>query len=481
MRERSGTECTESRHDLGAEPIVVLEEVGNDTASVSGESSFDEEFIPSDDASSDEDYDNAPIRKKLRMEKRVIPARPKRKVTLSPIPEDLRSKHQLKDVVVKVERLSASNAVSNAKPRSRRKGLKYKKSRECRHCEMEFSTSAELKKHKKLHKSKGPKDVPCKVPGCSVLFENAAERNAHIKETHPDFKPFQCKFCLRSFTAKQTLKDHENSHTNATPYSCTECGKTFINRSRLHRHMRKHGGRRNFLCDKCEKAFFTIQDLERHVRVHTNERPFICEFCGRSFTAAIYLRDHLPSHPESNLAKPLCKFCGKVFVSSVYLVDHEKTHVGDFKFWCDKCNFGATKKFKLDRHMLTHIETREFECEPCQKKYKSSLDLKTHNKLVHSNMDFVCSTCNKVFTSRFYLLRHTKIHTAEKNFSCSICGYSFSVKRYLRVHMKKYHPQESSLKPIETVYNTGDPEPSNEFVNDLNTEVQVPYESENFI
>jgi len=56
-------------------------------------------------------------------------------------------------------------------------------------------------------------------------------------------KRFQCNVCLRSYSTKWNLKQHQRVHDESLAFKCEECGKVFSNRILLKSHMLIHTGR----------------------------------------------------------------------------------------------------------------------------------------------------------------------------------------------------------------------------------------------
>ena len=59
-------------------------------------------------------------------------------------------------------------------------------------------------------------------------------------------KKFRCRECMKSYSSKQSLREHKYSHTNQKPYLCSICGKSFKFGSQLCIHRRSHRGIEDF-------------------------------------------------------------------------------------------------------------------------------------------------------------------------------------------------------------------------------------------
>jgi len=119
--------------------------------------------------------------------------------------------------------------------------IKYAHSEEvvkvqCPDCGRLFSTTGALKKHSSLHR---PPELPC--PICGKRFHNNQYLLRHAMSVHGDSseKKFKCDLCEKGFDTKPAIDGHKNWHLNLKPYQCRWCERTYQNQSNCNAHERK--------------------------------------------------------------------------------------------------------------------------------------------------------------------------------------------------------------------------------------------------
>ena len=84
-----------------------------------------------------------------------------------------------------------------------------------------------------------------------------------------------------------------------------ECGRIFRNHFALKRHLLVHDNRRQHPCKYCDKSFTLKQYLKEHECLHTNDLPYVCGIsgCNMKFRQAGKLSLHRRTHPEYTIKK----------------------------------------------------------------------------------------------------------------------------------------------------------------------------------
>ena len=80
----------------------------------------------------------------------------------------------------------------------------------------------------------------CMYPDCKREFKTKFNLKRHVQTNHLKQRRFQCLFCGKLFSSKQTLAEHVYIHSGERPFVCLECGAAFRQASQLSVHRRIH-------------------------------------------------------------------------------------------------------------------------------------------------------------------------------------------------------------------------------------------------
>ncbi|XP_023336017.1 zinc finger protein 366 [Eurytemora carolleeae] len=107
---------------------------------------------------------------------------------------------------------------------------------QCQECGKLMSSRVALRKHSSLHK---PPEHSC--PICGKLFHNRQYLSRHALSQHAEqgIQKHQCDMCDKGFNNKEALQGHRNWHLNLKPYQCRWCERSYQNTSNTAAHERK--------------------------------------------------------------------------------------------------------------------------------------------------------------------------------------------------------------------------------------------------
>lgn len=137
---------------------------------------------------------------------------------------------------------------------------------------------------------------------CQRRFKTQNQLLLHNHQVHGANKPFQCRYCKRSFLHPSTWKHHENRHTKIHVWKCELCSHISSTKSDHNIHMVTHSDIRAFVCDLCGSSYKSSTSLNVHLRTH--EAPKLqCPLCNQMFYENYRLKRHLWTHEAEHSVK----------------------------------------------------------------------------------------------------------------------------------------------------------------------------------
>ena len=328
----------------------------------------------------------------------------------------------------------------------------------CDTCNTTYKTASKLTNHMYDHI-----DMTCDNRGAierehPLKYSSDRQSTFHEKHMRVDLvnnvkvsgtKLFKCRFCHKTLSGVDKLRNHELLHAGNMPYRCFACGKSFLCQKYLMRHMKahvlEHVPKIIYDCKPCCRQFSSLYQYQRHMdsSKHVPDH-LICDICSKTFKRADSLTVHRKLHAQIE-AGCVCNICGAEFKRSAYLDRHYLVHSGIKPFHCSLCSMTFKEKYQLKRHSMKHNPNRErvFRCNVCSKAFFTNNILQKHQRHVHKGeRSYDCRICEKSFVSLGDLNRHLKTHSDERTEMCEICGNSFRLKAHLRAHLRMHRGEK---------------------------------------
>jgi len=258
--------------------------------------------------------------------------------------------------------------------------------------------------------------------GCAATY-TLAELEAH-RFDDDGAKRFACDVCgTARFGTSALLRDHRRKHCPAAgtrfPCDLPECDYIGPTLGALQQHQRSGVHvevEKPCACavPGCSSAFRYASVLARHEReVHVASRDFACvhEDCTAAFKTQRDLDDHV-DNVHSEVASFVCEHpgCDAAFRSSNYLMTHVSLCHGDFRLFCDQCEYRCRVRAHLNAHVASkHSDARPFLCEwvDCGASFKRESTLASHRSWVHlQDQEHTCAYCGVCTWSRDRLATH---------------------------------------------------------------------------
>ena len=108
-----------------------------------------------------------------------------------------------------------------------------------------------------------------------------------------------CSTCLKPFTKKQNLLEHQKTERGHKPYKCSkvDCMKTFTKMSERSKHEISHSQEKPFAChyEHCEKKFKCSSSRAKHVKIIHQNNKIKCFYCDNLFSTKQSMFRHFKS------------------------------------------------------------------------------------------------------------------------------------------------------------------------------------------
>lgn len=118
-----------------------------------------------------------------------------------------------------------------------------------------------MKQHEACHSS----DLPHVCPICKKGFKVSSTLRNHL-DTHGMMK-YSCLECDLVLNSKRTLQYHQLTHSEVTKHECSKCKSNFKRTKTYKEHLMTHLPEfRPYNCDWCKKSFTNASNARKHKR-----------------------------------------------------------------------------------------------------------------------------------------------------------------------------------------------------------------------
>ncbi|XP_065347429.1 zinc finger protein 136-like [Cloeon dipterum] len=320
-----------------------------------------------------------------------------------------------------------------------------RKAKECTYCK---KSVADMRAHIiKYHKDA----IRCDHRLCATYFLSPEEKKEHLKEAHADKQNLmgdECIYCKRSVTDMR--KHMRLQHKDAIRCDLYQCSTFFHTVAQKKAHMKQAHPDWKFLGTEkvkvrtkiecaiplCKRTYSRLKHYRRHVQIIHAEYTAKCGFkgCLKYFKTEIQLKNHNSSEHKVNKE----------------LLEKKKP------FKCDHCPFRTSTSTILQMHAAKKHLPKVLECDICKKMFATVLAIKIHMRGEHTvkvcrkckckvraarisehNFGSNCRTCGKHFACSGLFKLHMKRGKHLGVIKCSGCNKPLEKKTTLQCHTRK--------------------------------------------
>nr|XP_029732452.1 zinc finger protein 140-like [Aedes albopictus] len=279
-------------------------------------------------------------------------------------------------------------------------GKKQDEPLQCSKCSYKTYYKRSFNTHQANHKRLEEQGYPCKVSGCTKVFESQIERKRHTKLGH---KLLICDNCGLKCATRTSLKIHMARHQQKLEHECPYCKQRYNTKNDWRTHIRHmHVRKKGYRCETCDMTFHRKSILDDHMISHLTSYDFPCTMCNKKFKATKHLKKHVMIVHEG--VQLPCRYCPVMFDTTYKLNNHiESVHGVQTRFVCDVCVRTFPSQDKLDCHRGRHDSPHELECATCLTLFASK-DLLADHPCITYRDDYIC--CDRDLRYHYIYNKH---------------------------------------------------------------------------
>eukprot|EP00095_Tigriopus_kingsejongensis_P002389 maker-scaffold714_size108203-snap-gene-0.17 protein:Tk02389 transcript:maker-scaffold714_size108203-snap-gene-0.17-mRNA-1 annotation:"PREDICTED: uncharacterized protein LOC101285465" len=271
-----------------------------------------------------------------------------------------------------------------------------KKAQKCSACYGYFNGHVLLRRHRTLYHELGGYECT----DCNQHFLTYYHQVLHNYNQHSRISPY-----LEPTTEALDLVKHKDGTEEfvRNGHVCPKCEKLFKRDGEWGKHMKAYHAWSIFFCEPCDEMCHYATDFLAHVKNFHSDKPEIkCPICSDVFClkeGSEKFMTHFNACAMNLLKRNpgQCEKCGKNFSNDYLLQAHLKSHDGEEKYLCDKCDYGTNLKAVMQDHQRSHLREQGMThdgdgndlfkyCAQCPKKFVFQTALNRHIKHIHEGI-----------------------------------------------------------------------------------------------
>ncbi|XP_065206771.1 gastrula zinc finger protein XlCGF57.1-like [Planococcus citri] len=179
-----------------------------------------------------------------------------------------------------------------------------------------------------------------------------------------------CTICKKTFPHELDYQEHLNVHSGKRPFSCKLCTASFSARQGLNVHLRQVHSDKQFKCPTCDHVAKHKGKLMQHIKC-VHDKPFTCDTCGYRTGEKGKLQHHIGSKHSLTMSF-VCEVCGKGFGTNTSMQIHMRNMHFPEPRVCQICGTVCPSYSKYNAHRFKcGKEKQKYECEKCGQKYNN--------------------------------------------------------------------------------------------------------------
>ena len=216
---------------------------------------------------------------------------------------------------------------------------------------------------------------------CDNKFDTIEKLKSHKISKHVTSK-LNCKHCNFQGKTSAEMESHIKTHSISSNsiYICEDCNFQDVREENILNHrIAKHA---KHSCDKCDYQTSIELELKMHkLQVHgMNTKPLfqcdVCEFADNK-------DENVLNHKIANHSVKVCEMCEYESEDVQKLSDHIRTIHQQTKFTCNLCLIPFKTQTNLRDHIKSQHKPSSFPCDYCGQKVDSLSSLDKHIEAYH--------------------------------------------------------------------------------------------------